>query len=405
MGNLGSKSKLAALSLVFALGMTGCGGGGGGGDGGGSTPEFTVSDVEGNWTAKAISFALTGNPSGDGTFIGGINFDASGNVFEGYFEDSSGLQLPISSGAVSMQDNGEFNGTIEAAGQFVFDVYSGKMAPSKEIIVWTDTSTDIGSIDLGVAVKEGGTFATSDLQGKWYLFGPSVGADLGSPEGTIWGAFELDENGSVTDANISTSDGLSFSATGGAIAINSEGELNGTITASFGGQNFIVSVDSGKMELSKNIMFMTSETGSPLNSNELITAVKSAVGTEFTTADLEGTWYLHGVSMGSTFGKLTITGNMDVDKDGNITNGVYIATGEETGLQPLPAQILSGEMHFNNDGSIVGSAVASINTGSEEINSTITMQDGRLASTKDVAIMVTDDDLGENAYIIAIKGN
>ena len=149
---------------------------------------------------------------------------------------------------------------------------------------------------------------------------------------------------------------------------------------------------------------MTSETGIPLNSNELIAAVKSVEGTINNLLDLKGKWYLYGVSMGSTFGKLTISGYMDVDAEGKITDGVYISRGEETGLQPLPAQILSGEMYFENDGTIGGSVEANINTGSQEVNTTITLKYGRLSAAKDVALIVTDDDLGENAFMIGIKG-
>lgn len=398
IGFLGKRSVLATLALGFTLLMTGCSSDGDGG----STPDFSVSDFDGNWSMHGISFGLPG--SGDYNLKGLVSLDGSGKVVGGDFATSDGLEAPLTGGSLVMQENGEFNGTIVIAGQFNLDLYSGKMNPSKNILVGVDLSEDIASNGLGALIKNGGTFATSDLKGKWYMFGPSVGGELGSPEGTVWGTFELDENGSVTDGIISTSDGLSVSAAGGTIAMNSAGEVNGTITAEFATNELNVTVDSGKMDPSKSIMFMTSETGAPLNSNELIAAVKSVGGTINTTLALKGKWYLYGVSMGSTFGKLTITGYMDVDAEGKVTDGVYISRGEETALEPLPAQILSGEMHFENDGTIGGRVVANINTGSQEINTTITLKSGRLSAAKDVAVIVTDDDLGENAFMIGIKG-
>lgn len=394
--SLGYKTMLSAFALVLSVGIVGCG------SNDSSAPDFTVSDIEGNWSVEGISFALTGNPFGDANFKGWNHMDSSGNGIGGYFESSSGLAAPLSSGSMSVKDNGEINGTVVAAEIYDIDFNSGKMDSSKDFIVWVDTSTDMGSIGLGVSVKRGGTFGTSDLEGKWYLFGPSVGTEQGSSAETLWGSFELDKNGNISDGNITTSNGLTVSSKRGAFAINESGDINGIITASDKEEDLNVSFDSGKMVLSKNIMFMTSETGNPPNSYQWISAVKSADNVNL--ADFEGKWYLYGVSMGSMLGKLTITGYIDVDKEGKITNGVYNSTGEQTGLQPLPAQMLSGTMHFEKGGNIVGTAIAYINTGSQEINTTVTIKNGRLSTTKDVAIMVTNDSIGEDAFLIGIKG-
>lgn len=394
---LGAKSALASCALASTLLITGCSGGGGG-----SAPDFTVSDFDGNWSLQGISFALLGNEHGDGNLKGWITLNSSGDVLDGNFTNSNDREAALSGGSVSMNENGEFNGTAVAEVEEIasnIDIYSGKMAPSKELFAWVQTSSYIGTNDLGAAVKQGGTFTTSDLQGKWYMFGPSVGGELDSPEGTVWGKFELNTGGNVDSGEITTSDSMNISAVSGTIKITRNGEVNGTIKANSDGEDLNITVNSGKMAPSKNLMLMTTHTSQPLNSNELIAAVKSGEGAIYNPVDLKGRWYLHGVSMGSMSGKSTVSGYMDVDADETITGGVYISTGED--LLPIQAQILSGEIYIDINEKVVKGAFQ-MKTGDVDTNVTITY--GRVSTSKDVALMVTKDALGKNAFVIAIKG-
>lgn len=74
---LGYKSVLfTALAVSFMLFFTACGGGGGDGSTTPPTPDFTASDLEGNWSMHGVSFAFTGSPLGDGTFKGGGEINA-----------------------------------------------------------------------------------------------------------------------------------------------------------------------------------------------------------------------------------------------------------------------------------------------------------------------------------------
>lgn len=306
-------------------------------------------------------------------------------------------------------DNGEFNGTIVAAGPSgpaTLNINGGKMASSKDILVFVETSTDMGSVDLGTVVKQGGTFATSDLAGTWHLFGPSVngGAFGGATEGTIWGTFELDANGGIIGGDISTSDDMNMSAVGGALVMNSDGELTGTITASVQGQEFNVTVDSGKMDPSKNIIFMTDQTGQPINSNELIVAVKS--GGTFVTSDMGGKWHLYGVSTSGALGKLTVMGSIEQDVSGKATDGSLSFRGELSGLQPVPATIIpGGTLALSGNGELSGTGDMTIQTPQGDQNSTMTIVSGKMTPSKKMSVWVLKTDDGQNGFVISIKGN
>jgi hypothetical protein len=402
MGNaslsLGTKSVLASGALALTLLTAGCSGGGGG-----SAPDFIISDFDGNWSVQGLSFAFQSNAFGDGNLKGWITPDASGNVLDGNLTNSNGLETAMNGGSLVMNENGEFNGTVAAQSngtEHNFDIYSGKMAPSKELFAWVDTSSGVGtnidSNDLVVAIKRGGTFFTADLQGTWYLFGASVG-DV-SPEGTVWGKFALDASGNVASGEISRSDDTNLTATGGKINLADAGEVSGTVTTRYLTEDLNITVNSGKMAPSKNLIIMTSHSNQSLDSNELIAALKSGGGTIYSPVDLEGRWYLHGVSMDSVPDKQTISGYMDVNAHERITGGVYISTGED--LQPIEAQILSGEIRIDENEKVVKGTVLV----QSDVNTTITITYGRVSTTKDVAAMVTEDTLNVNAFVIAIKG-
>ena len=389
-----------ALVVSFTFFLAGCGGGS-------SdspipiTPDFTVSDLDGKASMHGISLGLQG--SGDGNFKGWLDM-TSGNIIGGYFANSKGLEAPLTGGSISVKETGEFSGTAVAAGQYNYDVYSGKISQSKDIFVWVDTSADVGTNDLSMAIKEGGTYATSDLAGTWHMFGTSVngGAFGGDSEGTLWGSYDINANGNMDGGSLSTSDDIDMSVVGGTLAMNSDGYINGTVTV-FAGQDFDVTFDSGKMDPSKNIMFITTQT--EIGSSELMVLVKG--GGTFSTADMEGKWYLHGVSMGGDFGGLAISGSLEQDASGKVIDGDYSLVGEATGLQPIPATFTpGGTMALNASGELSGSIDVTIHgTPQGDIHSTITIVSGKMAPSKNIVVFVVKTSIGQNALMISIKGN
>ncbi len=111
----------------------------------------------------------------------------------------------------------------------------------------------------------------------------------------------------------------------------------------------------------------------------------------FTTSDLSGTWYVHGVSSGGT-NPGTIRGTVVANSSGQITGGSYIHS------DGTVATLTGGALTINEAGVLSGNATT-------DIGINISVISGKMEASKNMLSFVDATDFGELDLVIAIKGN
>jgi hypothetical protein len=192
--------------------------------GGGS---FAIADVEGTWYFYSFWDNLVANDPGwdRGTLI----MNASGDITGGGFEDSDGLAAPVTGGTVSIDAQGFVDGSIDFDGFFASFV-DFKADPDKNLLAGVGTDAEQYA-SLSVVLKGGGSFATGDLEGTWYLYSFWDHPESNDP-GWDRGTVILDASGNVTGGSVVDSAGGATSLTGGSLAITGAGIVSGTVTYS-----------------------------------------------------------------------------------------------------------------------------------------------------------------------------
>ena len=241
---------------------------------------FSIADQAGNWTVHALVSAVP--PNWNGWYWLKWAFDNAGNSTCTGYKNSSGDRTclsPLSGWAVS-SDGIVTESTLAR--------YHGVMAKTKDMKVFT-MDDDGGGSQLAVAFKTGGTnFSTANLKGTWYSHELVAG---NTP--TVWVGWQyikwqfdgsgnstclkwLDSGGSHSCNNRDIS-GWSVSNTG-TITIPGQSTLNGTLS----------------LDKSMGVATVKDGKGGPC----LVILTKTST-IPFSTADLQGTWYLHALSSGN----------------------------------------------------------------------------------------------------------
>ena len=364
---------LIIISFVISLSMflTACGGGGSS-----SSADFTTSDLSGTWYFHGASCGGTA----EGTIRGTIVLNSSGQVTGGSYTHSNGAVASLTGGTITIDGSGVISGSITTDVGVDVSIASGKMDSSKNIISFVDSTND-DEFDFIIAIRSGGTFATSDLPGTWHFHGASSG---GTAEGTIRGTIVLDSSGQVTGGSYTHSDGAVASLTGGTITIDGSGVISGSITTDV---DVVVSITSGKMYFLKNIISFVDS----MNDGEFdfIIAIKS--GGTFATSDLPGTWYFHGASSGGT-AEGTIRGTIVLNSSGQVTGGSY------THSDGAVVSLTGGTITIDGSGVISGSITT--DTGVD-----VSITSGKMDSSKNVLSFVDSTNYDEFDLIFVVKGN
>jgi hypothetical protein len=121
---------------------------------------------------------------------------------------------------------------------------------------------------------------------------------------------------------------------------------------------------------------------------------------------MEGKWYMYGVSTGGLSGKTTVTGSLQQDAAGQVIDGSLSFVGESSGLQPVPATVIpGGTLALDVNGELSGSSHSTTHTPQGDVNSTMTITSGKMAPSKNMSIWVLKTDVGQNGFVISIKGN
>ena len=255
-------SYLSVLFIIIAYISVGCGGGSSS-PGSPIPPPFSSSDLSGTWHI----FAASTGGANEGTASGIVIMNASGQITGGSYTRSDGTVASLTGGVITIDyGSGIVDGNITTSIGVNLTIFSGKMELSKNTISFVDR-TNYGEFDFITAIRDGGTFASSDLSGTWYIFVASTG---GINEGTAGGTVILNSSGQVTGGSYTSSDGTVTSLTGGVINIDGSGIVSGNVIT---GTGVTLTIMSGKMDLSKNTISFVDST----NYGELdfITALKS----------------------------------------------------------------------------------------------------------------------------------
>ena len=286
---------------------------------------YDVSDLEGTWHFHGLT-------SGDsrqwiGWAYGTQSTDATGNCTVTSITRSDwSPDLPLdttmaisSSGVVTIPGT-DFHGTMNSQRDMI-------------IGVMTDGG---GGYDLVIFTKAGGTFTTGDLEGTWNMHALGSGNNLG---GWAYGTFTGDTTGSFRGSYV-TSRGHAESPIV-TLNINSNGIINALNDIGVTAPTF-----HGVMSNNKDIIVCTGTGGD--DSYQLRVFVK--MGGTFTTSDLCGTSYIHGLVSGDDTawqGWYHVTSLADSSGNFNWVAGSYLNSSGDTD------QTFSGTMSITTDG-VVG---------------------------------------------------
>ena len=206
-----------------------------------SGANYAQADLSGTWYSFGLSSGVGLERTSQGTMI----IDAAGTVTGGTFNYSSAPVLgTINSGALTLISSGGVTGSIGVDTVIGGVTIGGIMDSSKSMgALFLNYNSPVEYAFMTI-IKAGGIFSLSDLQGTWYIYFVSSG---GSPEGIVYGTLQVDAAGQVKGGTYQPGS-VPFSS--GALSINTDGLLSGSITA--GATTITITAPGGKMNSSKN---------------------------------------------------------------------------------------------------------------------------------------------------------
>ncbi len=240
-------------------------------------------------------------------------------------------------------------------------------------------------------IKGGGTtFATSDLEGTWYLY--NVAFDGNSYSNWSYGTMAIDSTGNITSGAWTNSNSDSGAVTGGTLSLSSEGILTGSIIASDGTNSYNFNVPNGKMDEAKTTcVFVYSGTD---NSDKALAYLIKDSGGPFVTSDLQGTWYSYNVGFDGNSWILWSYGTVAIDSAGNITSGAWTNSNSDSGT------LTGGTLSLSSEGILTGSVIASDGTNFYNFN----VPDGKMDEAKTTCVFVDTMTNGDdNALVYLTK--
>lgn len=222
---------------------------------------FMQADLEGEWHGQVTLIHSTLGPT---SVYGIFNIDKDGNVISGSYSAPSGITVTVipAGSELVMDGDGFVSGIVvlsiddgSGSPETVFSIIArGKMDQKKRAASFVtldvtdpndpvNTLLSLTNINL---VKNGGSFADTDLAGDWYTY--SLVIEPSTPA-VYWirGQYRTDNSGNISNGFYKGPDGTVINTTGGAVSLDNEGEISGNINME-GGDAFIVNgkLDQGK---------------------------------------------------------------------------------------------------------------------------------------------------------------
>ena len=207
---------------------------------------FSSSDLSGSWYGY-----MTGIIQDDGevfTFYAHFNVNSSGTITSGTAYYSDGSTEPILGGTISLSNAGVLSGSINVNG-YITTVNHGQINPDKSIIGVVAAVPSYNGLDVGVLIKQQGSFSTSDLAGTWFGYLTLIDEDTGEVY-WFYTRINVDSSGNVTNGNSYYPDGSTEPILGGTISLNNAGVLSGFLNAN----GHIITINHGQIDPTKSIV-------------------------------------------------------------------------------------------------------------------------------------------------------
>jgi hypothetical protein len=214
---------------------------------------FETADLAGTWYGYYLEINYV---SGDVYWVyATLNVNSSGGVTGGSCYSPLGFISTFNAGTLTLNGDGILGGTVTTAAGNSVTFSHGKMDQGKTIVGFVDTTSNY-EMDVGVFIKDVGSFATSDLQGTWHGYFTEI--DTVSELGYwIYATLDIDSSGTVTGGTYTYPGSSGGTFTGGSLSLNSSGKLTGNMTTSDGST---ITIQDAKMDQRKTIIGFTNTT-------------------------------------------------------------------------------------------------------------------------------------------------
>jgi hypothetical protein len=267
--------------------------------------------------------------------------DTTGAVTGGTAINDSGVTKTLTGGSFTIDSAGQVAGSVTLSDSSIETLPHGKLDAGQTILAMVNS--DAAYRGLLMAIKGGGTFTQTDLMGTWYfkIFGDSLSANA-----PFWGSgtMMLDTTGAVTGGTTINDSGVTTTLTGGALTIDSVGQVAGSITLPAG---TVETFAHGKLDAGKTVLAMVN---SDPSNRGLFLAIKG--GGTFTQADLTGTWYIEAIAdKRAANNPYWVSGTMLINTTGAVTGGTAVNSFGET------KQFTGGSFIIDSSGQFSGNFI------------------------------------------------
>ena len=174
---------------------------------------FSPSDLKGTWIF----------PLERGIFT--ISVGGAGDIRECSFTDIAG-NAGACEGTVSVSQDGSVSGKIHSLTAREFTIqFKGQMNPNKGSVIFAGPISRRFEGAATLAIKQGGNFSSSAMQGNWRVF-------HATRQSVLHGEITVDESGTVIQGKWNEVEGGSGTFTLGSLSVNGKGRISGFLTTS-----------------------------------------------------------------------------------------------------------------------------------------------------------------------------
>lgn len=265
-----------------------------------------------------ITLGLTAQgPVGAVCAVGFIDFGPTGSVLGGADTRCDDSSFPITGGGLTLLGDGSVAGSI--GGDSIF----GQLLPAGHGIVGV-TSTN-NSIPSGVGLTmffeaDNAGFTQDDLAGTWRVKSLTGQQAPGSLSETSFGSITLDAAGTVIGGTLQYSDGSSASLVDGRVAIESTGQIGGSILTD-DGETFDGFSVVAFMAPDRNFIGGISLGEDGFANQSGMFFLQRAPTVTYAPSDLAGTWQIFALqaNAGNSADGTHLRGTVTFDDSGQIT--------------------------------------------------------------------------------------
>ena len=319
---------------------------------------FSTSDLEGTWN-------LHGLVSGDnpqrppGWVYGQFDIGSEGNgTCTGEFSDTEQQFGPVETthqmstdGIITDPGGGTFRGVMSNDRKFIVSTSNG------------DANGEPGAgyqMHLWAKRESTSNFSTADFEGTWYFHDLISGDGPQQEPGWVYGTMTFDSDLNITYSTTNHNGQTTSGTMASQLSISNDGIIPDPSNPS--------AELHGVMSDDKKLLVWTTNE-QPKDQPKLTVAIKREVTSNFSIADLEGTWYIHGLASGdSPQWTGWFYGSWSVDSVGNFSGSVQNSDGDTNNQ--------SGSFSITNDGIVTTIGDASshgvVNDGKNLVVFTIT---------------------------------